>query len=301
MRIKVILNPASRRAISNGVLRERLGGADCAVVTTRGPGDATEIARDAVAKSVAKLVVVGGDGTINEVANGICGSHVPLGIIPAGGANDFATHMGIPKDVDRAFDIALNGTKKRIDAIKVNDRHFITVGGLGFGSEVALKANAFKDNKKLGKLAYRFLGSNIYSAYAIYQILFKPESRGGFRLRGDDLKRDVRLWNLFVGNQAVLGKNFLIHPGAANDDGLLDVCIIGEQNSKLRQFATLLVTMKGKHLAQPYVEAYRAKRLTIDCEKRLQFFGDGELISSSPPFNIEIVPKALHIMVPKVT
>ncbi len=296
--LKFIINPKAKRKITQGILDKRLNGISYSVAVTSRAGEATEIAAKAVREGFTKVVAVGGDGTINEVINGIMGSGVPLGIIPTGGANDLAGYLKIPKSIDKALDIIMNGSTEKIDLIKVNNRCFVTVGGLGIGTEVALKVNKLKANR-LGKLMYALLGSNIYRAYALYQILFKPEIQRKAYIKGEEFENDIALWGLFAGNQPVVGKNFMLHPGASNNDGLLDICLVKGMNGKLRQLTTLFTMMKGDHMTMSHIKTFKTRDIIIQCEKSSHFFGDGELISDSPPYHIRIIPEALAVMVPR--
>jgi YegS/Rv2252/BmrU family lipid kinase len=256
------------------------------------------LAKQAVAEGFEKVLAVGGDGTVNEILNGLAGRQTSLGIIPAGGANDFATHLGIPGDFEKALQVALHGTKRDVDLIKVQDRHFATVGGLGFGAKVALKVNNLKGASKAGQALYRLSGSVVYSAYALFEILFRPEFCCACALVIDGQKRHLKVWSLFVGNQPRLGKKFLIHPAADNRDTWLDICVINRMRSKLWQLLTLLYAFRGRHTVFPFVETYRARTVTIECDNPLEFFGDGELLNLNPPHIIELVPRALTVMVP---
>ncbi len=296
--IKVIVNPHTRKRQDFESLAKRLGPRNFSIAITSQSGHALELAKQAVAEGFEKVLAVGGDGTVNEVLNGLAGRRTSLGIIPAGGANDFATHLGIPADFEKALQIALHGTKRDVDLIKVQDRYFATVGGLGFGAKVALKVNNLKGASIAGQALYRLLGGVIYSAYALFEILFRPEFCSACALVIDGHKRHVNLWSLFVGNQPRLGKKFLIHPAADNRDTWLDICVINRMRSKLRQLLTLLYAFRGRHTVFPFVETYRARTVTVECEEPLEFFGDGELLSLNPLHIIELVPRALAVMVP---
>jgi diacylglycerol kinase (ATP) len=180
MNLKIIINPRSRRKINCTLFDEKLKGIHYSIATTTRSGEALDVAREAVKENVSHIVAVGGDGTINEVINGMKGSQVSLGIIPIGGANDFANYLGIPIEVGKAMEVILDGDIRIIDLVQVNHRYFTTVGGIGFGTEVALKVNAVKDHTKWGKLIFQCLGSKIYQIYALSEILFHPELTNPF-------------------------------------------------------------------------------------------------------------------------
>jgi diacylglycerol kinase (ATP) len=296
--IKVIVNPRARKRLDLESFARGLDPRDFSIATTSRRGHALELARQAVAEGFEKVLAVGGDGTVNEILNGLAGHRTSLGIIPTGGANDFATHLGIPVDLNRALQVAMHGTKKEVDLIKVRDRYFATVGGLGFGAKVALRVNNLKGASPAGQTLYRLLGSVIYSTYALFEILFRPEFCGACALVIDGQRRQVRVWSLFVGNQPRLGKKFIIHPAADNGDAWLDICVIKRIRSRLQQLLTLLFAFKGRHTVLPFVETYRARTVTVESEEPLAFFGDGELLNPTPPHIIELVPRALTVIVP---
>ena len=296
--IQVIVNPRAGKRLNLNSLARRWASGDFSVAVTSQRGHALELARQASAEGCEKVVAVGGDGTVNEILNGLAGGTTPLGIIPTGGANDFATHLGLPTDFDQALQVAVHGAKKEVDLIKVQERYFATVGGLGFGARVALKVNRFKHGSWAGQALYRLLGSAIYSAYALGEILWRPKSHGACALEIDGARRQLQIWGLFVGNQPRLGKKFVVHPEADNRDAWLDVCVINRINSRFRQLQTLLKALKGRHTVLPFVETCRARTLKVESEEPLPFFGDGELLNLTPPHVIELAPRALTVMVP---
>lgn len=295
--LKIIVNPQARKRLDVESFTKEWG-PRCRIAITSRRGHALELARQAVAEGFEKVLAVGGDGTVNEVVNGLAGSRTSLGIIPAGGANDFATHLGIPADVGKAFQVAVHGAKRHVDLIKVQERYFATVGGLGIGARVAVKVNNLRRASERGQALYRLLGRAIYGALALREILFRPEFCADCHLVIDGQGCRAHLWGLFVGNQPWLGNSFLIHPAADNCDTWLDICLIKPMRSKLRQLLTIMYAFRGRHTVFPFVETCRARAVTIECEEPLEFFGDGELLCFNGHYSIELVPKALTVMVP---
>jgi diacylglycerol kinase (ATP) len=296
--IKIIANPLARRGITRDILDHRLSPGSYSLSVTRGPGDARRLAEQAVTQGVQKIIIVGGDGTINEVLTPLSGTSIPLGILPAGGANDLAHQLGLPKNLEAALEVALHGREKRIDLVKAQEHYFATVGGLGFGSRVVARVTDVRMGNKWGRALFWLTGGNIYGLIALLEILFRPESFATCRLQEEDREIRANLWCLFIGNQPRLGKRFLLHPAAANDDGALDLCVIRRIGSKLGQLMTAFYALTGRHVKLPYVEMRRAKNLRVDAEAPLDFFGDGELFKLTPPVFIEVMPQALTVMVP---
>src|SRR5688572_22996224 len=120
-------------------------------------GDAELLAREAAATGADVVVAVGGDGTVNEVINGLDGSDVPFGIVPIGTANDFAKQVGIPMDADHAMDVILRGHPHRIDTASLNGRRFLNVSTAGVGAEATAETPT-EAKQTLGALAYAITG-----------------------------------------------------------------------------------------------------------------------------------------------
>ncbi len=298
--VKVIINPHARKRPDLRKFTRKLAHPGFSFALTCRAGHAFELARQAVAEGFPKVIAVGGDGTVNEAVNALAGSQAALGIIPAGGANDLATHLGIPADMDRALGIALHGRTKNIDLIKVNGSYYATVGGLGIAAKVAFRVNNLRRLSSRGQALYRLFGRLIYSACALREILGQPEFSSQCRLTIDGHRCTVRVWGLFVGNQPRLGNTFIVNPAADHGDAWLDICLIHNPGSKLRQLLTVLLATRGRHTRLPFVQTSRARIVKVESEDPLMFFGDGEILSLRPPHNIELAPRALKVMVPDV-
>src|SRR5436190_12223324 len=138
-----------------GWVRERGHHAEMRVTFER--GDAEEFARDAAVRGADVVAAVGGDGTLNEVVNGLDGYDTPLGVIPAGTANDFARQAGIPADADHAMDVILQRKPRRLDTASLNGRRFLNVSTGGVGAEATAETPA-DVKESLGPLAYAISG-----------------------------------------------------------------------------------------------------------------------------------------------
>ncbi|MEK7852118.1 MAG: diacylglycerol kinase family protein, partial [Deltaproteobacteria bacterium] len=185
MLIKLIANPTAGRG-SNKVI-ERV----CAYLTERGNtvdifltckrGDALNAAREVRDGRVDLIIAAGGDGTINEVANGLAGSSIPLGIIPLGTVNVFALETGIPMDPLKACDVLLNGTPTRISLGKVNDHHFLLMAGIGFDAYVVYGLD-LRLKRLSGRLSYIISGIGRIFTYSGQPL--EIELDNGERLEG---------------------------------------------------------------------------------------------------------------------
>ena len=180
------------------------------------PGDGAVLAREAIEAGADTVIACGGDGTLNEVVNGLEGTRVALGIIQAGTANDFARQVGIPDDPNAAMDIILRRKPVVIDTAAMNGRRFLNVSSGGIGAEATAQTPA--DAKaSLGPVAYFISGLRKLAEFEPRRALFEAPG-----LRAED---DFLLFA--VGNARATGGGTLVTPRASVRDGLLDVCIVG--------------------------------------------------------------------------
>ena len=227
-------------------------------------GDAERFAREGAASGVSAVVALGGDGTVNEVVNGLAGSAVPLGIIPVGTANDFARQAGIPDDPDHAMDVILQRKPVRIDTGELNGRRFLNVSSGGVGAEAT--AETPPDAKEsLGPLAYAITGVRKLAD-------LRPLS---CHFTGPDFDVQCRCLMFAVGNARVTGGGTRVTPRAHLDDGLLDVCIV--EARPRTDFARLLLRVRrGEHLGEPGVHYAQLPWLDVSSRRAITVNADGE-------------------------
>ena len=178
-------------------------------------GEPTAIAADAARRGVDVVAAAGGDGTINEVVNGLDGYDVPLGIIPLGTANDFARQVGIPADADHAMDVILQRKPTRLDTASLNGRRFLNVSTGGVGAEATAETPA-EVKESLGPVAYAISGVRKFADFTPYHARFAGD---GFAYEGDFLM-------FAVGLTRSTGGGTMVTPMASATDGLLDLCIV---------------------------------------------------------------------------
>jgi len=227
-------------------------------------GDGAMFAREAIEAGADTVVACGGDGMVNEVVNGLEGTDVGLGIIPAGTANDFARQVGIPDDPSAAMDIVLRRKPVIIDTAAMNGRRFLNVSSGGIGAEATAETPA--DAKaSLGAVAYFISGLRKLAGFEPRRALFEAP---GFRDEMDFL--------LFAaGNARATGGGTLVTPRASVRDGLLDVCIIGAMPRK--EFATLVLRVKrGEHLEADGVRYMQVPWFQITSDEPMTVNVDGE-------------------------
>ena len=227
-------------------------------------GDAEALARDAAAAGTDVVVAVGGDGTVNEVVNGLDGSDVAFGIIPIGTANDFARQTGIPMDVDHAMDVILQREARRIDTATLNGRRFLNVSSGGVGAEAT--AETPPDAKEsLGMLAYAITG--------VRKLAGLEPRRARFAARGLDLETEFLLFA--VGNGRITGGGTTITPRASVTDGLLDLCIV--EARPRAEFAKLVLRVRhGEHLDDEGVHYLQVPSVDITSAEPISVNVDGE-------------------------
>lgn len=247
-------------------------------------GDAAALARAAARRGDDAVVAVGGDGTLNEVVNGLDGYEVPLGVLPLGTANDFARQAGIPADADHAMDVILQRKPVRIDTASLNGRRFLNVSTGGVGAEATAETPS-QIKHAIGELAYAISGLRKLAELEPVHAIFRS---GGFVLDCDFLM-------FAVGSARAAGGGRLVTPHASTTDGLLDLCVV-EQMPR-REFArTMLRLRRGEHVGEEGVRYVRVSELTIESAEPLSVNVDGE-VSGAPRLDYRARPKDLWVHV----
>jgi lipid kinase YegS len=233
-------------------------------------GDGAALAAEAADRGTDVVIACGGDGTLNEVVNGLDGRDVPLGVVPLGTANDFARQTGIPEDADHAMDVILRRKPVRIDTASMNGRRFLNVSTGGVGAEATQQTPA--DAKaSLGPLAYAITAVRMFAASPV-------ERHATFTSAGFGL--DVDFLAFAVGSARVTGGGTIMTPDASVTDGLLDLCVI-EAMSR-RDFARLsLAVKKGEHLGLPGVHYAQLPWLKVVGADLLSVNLDGEGVEAT--------------------
>jgi YegS/Rv2252/BmrU family lipid kinase len=258
------------------------------------PGHLIELARSAVDGGAKLVVAVGGDGTLNEVVNGIARREVELATIPLGTGMDFVRTYGIPTAFDGAVVVARDGRPRTIDAGLVRyrtwsgdeaERWFANVGSVGMSGAVAQRANGM--SKALGGKATFF--------YALTRVFLEWENTE-VTVVLDDTERHGRMHDVIVANGAWHGGGMKLAPGAQPDDGLFEVVLIGDVG-KIDFLTTAPKIYKGKHVHHPKVEVLRSARVQVDAAEHLPIEVEGEQVGTTPAA-FEIVPGALRLRVP---
>lgn len=221
---------------------------------TSGPGDAVNIARAAACSGYDVVAAMGGDGTVNEVVNGIAGTGAALALIPTGTGNDFRRAANVPgDDPEAACAIIARGKLRAVDLCRVNDRYFISSFGTGFDAAVTHRTNSRRK---------RLSGMWNYILSLIQVILTYRPAPVKITLDQGELARTPLL--CAATNARTIGGGMMICPDAEIDDGMFDVCIVDKM--PLIKFARCFAkVMDGSHTSIKEVEMYKTSRITIEC------------------------------------
>lgn len=290
-RICLILNPVAGQSKPGAALptiRECLSGwcPDLTVRETKGRGDAECIARELQPGEFDLAVAVGGDGTINEVLNGLP-EHTPLGILPLGTANVLARELQIPaNDLPAACALLRTGEPRPIDLGSCNGRRFSLMAGIGFDAEAVREVPP--DIKNLiGAPAY------VLSALTALTNLRKPIR---YRIRMPGHSVNARGMMLVVANAGSYGGQFQIAPLASIDDGWLDLCLFRERG-KLAFLGQLLRVLFRQQMKDPRFTYLRAKELRVRCDPPAAVQLDGDYFGRTP-VEIRLLPAAVRVVRP---
>lgn len=282
MRLLIILNPIAAHGRSLKKLAEikaRLDslGIRATVEPTTHPGHGSTLVADAALGEYDGVVAAGGDGTVFEVLNGLYQhpkpARIPLGLIPIGTGNAFARDLGLqPFDWRTAIDLLHKGQTRQVDVGRVQAAsagyYFLNIVSMGFAVDAGLTA------KKL-----KFIGNMAYTLATLWQVLKLKSYPLVMELDGKEIQQD----NIFVtvSNSRYTGTHFLIAPGAAMDDGLLDVTLLQKlpRHRLLKLFPTIY---HGGHVKQAEISVHKATHIIIKAPRGMLMAPDGEFQGQTP-------------------
>jgi diacylglycerol kinase (ATP) len=306
-RTKLIVNPASggERALDHVAaiearLRQRGGRVD--VVVTGGAGDAERAGATAAGERCDTIVVAGGDGTLNEVLNGVAQvpdalAAVTFGVLPLGTGNDFATAIGVPGDIGEALDWILTAEPRHVDVGRLNGRVFLNISAGGFIAEVS-DAVGSQMKTVLGKLAYLVGGAQALVDHepAVAHVVVEDDGPAspGTALPGGASPGPVSLQAFAVCNSRLIGGGRLIAPHAVIDDGWLDVCLIHAM-PMLEFLALLRRVSDGGHVDHDRVSYFRARRLELAFEQPVKVNTDGQVLDATR-CRYDVLPRATRVL-----
>jgi len=293
LKARVICNPASSGGrYEPEELHRELEGYELDWITTQGPGDATEAARE---WRDGLLIVVGGDGTISEVVNGLGRAGFPdgvkLAILPAGTGNDLAATLAIPEDPGEAEAVLRQNRVRTLDVVRVRsagvgEQFFINVATGEIGAEVSVAADG-EMKMRGGELSYLRATLEVAREYDAKEVT----------LTLDGAERTLRAANLAIGNCRYAGGGWLAAPRANPEDGLLDLVVIEDVGVQEVLKAAPTVLAASDYLDKEGVFFARAREIRVESSPgSLEFTVDGEVIGNEPAL-FAVVPQALKVIV----
>lgn len=291
-RARIIYNPTSGREAFKKQLPEvlqklEMAGYETSCHATTGAGDATEAAKIAVARKYDLVVAAGGDGTINEVVNGLAEQEYrpKLGVIPVGTTNDFARALHIPRDIEAAADIIVRGDTIPVDIGRINDKYFINIAGGGRLTELTYEVPS-KLKTMLGQLAYYLKGIEMLPSIRATDLSIEYD--------GKLFEGEVMLF--LVGLTNSVGGFERLAPDASINDGMFTLLILKKTNlAEFIRIATLAV--RGEHVNDPHVIYTKANRIKVHSEEKVQLNLDGEFGGLLPAEFVNLY-RHLEVFVP---
>lgn len=282
MKSRLIVNPVSGTDAApdflqtiNERLRADIGEMD--IVMTTATGDARLAGERAAREGYARLYVAGGDGTLNEVLNGVASvegglEQTTFGLIPLGTGNDFADALGLPEDVEAALDILLAERTIQVDVGRLNEHYFINVSAGGFIAEVSDAVNP--ELKSIaGKLAYLVGGAQVLLEYEAVPTRVRVRETGGV------VEEQLDMQMFAVCNSRMIGGGRLIAPHAVIDDGAFDVCVV--RAMPMLEFIGLLTRVSsGDHVEDERVRYFHAQELEMHFAREIKVNTDGEVLTT---------------------
>jgi lipid kinase YegS len=269
-RSRIILHgkQGANQELRDAVEAVRADGHQVEVRVTWEAGDSALLAAEAATEGIDIVIAGGGDGTVNEVVNGLVqveGHASALGVIPLGTANDFARSAGIPLQLEAALRVAVETEAVTVDVGRSGDRAFINVATGGFGTEVTVNTNP-KLKRLLGGAAYFITGLGRFSELEPVQV----------RLRGPDLEWEGKLLVLAVGNARQAGGGHVLCPDAVLDDGLLDVGVLPDVPEDQQSEAISALMRKGMQAVKDAALYWRVPWFEVEAPKGIYINLDGE-------------------------
>jgi YegS/Rv2252/BmrU family lipid kinase len=261
------------------------------------PGRVTELTQQAVDSGADLIVVVGGDGTVNEAVNGLAaaGTKSPeVALVPCGTSDDFARTFEIPRQLERALDLAAHGTARLVDIGRARfrshdgadaERYFANFAGAGISGAIARR----------GAVTSRRLGARAAYFWATV-VVFARWKSVSMTIEADEERREGLMYEVIVANGAYVAGGMRIAPDAAPDDALFDTVLIGDV-TKPDFLTTFPKIYRGTHVAHPKVEVLRAREVVVHAAEPLPVVLDGEQPGTTP-VRFEIVPGALSLRTP---
>ena len=293
-RVVVIANPASRRG-KRLAERARIAlasrSAVCDIVFTERPGHAAELAVQHSPHYDA-VFVLGGDGTVMEVAGALAGTDVRIGVLAGGTGNLLARALGIPLSIPEAVAALVDGDDLRIDLGRFDSgRRFAIAAGVGIDATMIAETPDWL-KRRLGVLAYTIIGGRAALRAVLRREFFRA------RVTVDDVIHEREAAAVMIANfGAVLGERIMLGPGIRTDDGFLDGCIFSPRTLP-DAFRIMWRLLRHDFRSDPCVLYCRGRSVRVETIPPMPWQADGELMGTTP-FNVVVEPRAVRLMVPR--
>ncbi len=290
MKAAVIVNPSKHENVAAfrsvvGAAMARYGWAEPLWLETTPAETGRGLAQAALAGQVDLVLASGGDGTVTACAEGLAGSGVPLGVLPAGTGNLLARNLGLPLSLDAALTVSLRGADRRLDVGTANGRTFVAMAGLGFDAEL-LDSTGEPLKRRLGWAAYALSGLRHLGARPVRASV---QADGGPVLRR-------RASSVLIGNVGALQGGLTLLPGAEPDDGLLDLLVLTARG--LAGWAALAADVLLRRRRTRHVARIAFRDLHVELDRPQLWELDGEVIGRTRELRVTVRPGALLIRVP---
>ena len=253
------------------------------IVRTPAPGEAARIARQAADDGYPMVIAVGGDGTANEIANGLLGTGTALALFPVGSGNDFARALGYPRRRRHLVRFLASARRRVIDVGEANGRIFVNAVGIGIDGHVAERILA--SERIVGATLGYFVGS------LVSIVEYSPQP---MRVRIDGASREGKHLVVVAANGTHFGGGMHVAPKAQQDDGQLDVIVAGDLG-KWASLVALAKLYRGTHVDGRTILAFKARELEVDLDRPLPMETDGEP-SRAAHLSVRVRPKALTVL-----
>jgi len=247
-------------------------------------GEAERLARNAVTEGYQRIVAAGGDGTINEIVNGIAGHNVALGLLPLGTMNVFAAELGLPvNNLADCWKIIERNHSHRVDLPRANRKHFVQLAGVGLDAQ-AVKETSVAFKRSFGPLSYLISAAQIASRPPPHLVI---ESKGAKTMEGSFV---------LIGNGRLYGGPFPFFKRALIDDGLLDV-VVFKRIGYLDIIRYLQEVIFSSSISMPELEYFQTKRLRVSSEEDVPVEVDGEVVGTCP-VEFRVRERGLRVLAP---
>jgi YegS/Rv2252/BmrU family lipid kinase len=291
MKILFIVNPVAGKGKAKGLVPLIEGicekrNVNYNIKFTTAPGEASQIAKKGAEEGFDRIVSVGGDGTLNEIVNGMVGTDAAIGVVPGGSGNDFIKTINLHRDVEQIIYDNIDGNAIKVDLARCNGRDFINIGSAGMDAKVA------HETVKMKRI---FSGKTAYIAAAIKTIFTYKGDRVLVDIDGKSFEQEATL--LAVANGRYYGGGMLPAPDADIQDGLFDICVVKKFNP-VQMLYLMPKYMKGKHGSIKGVRFYKGKRIIIESDNVLTVNLDGEIIMDKK-IVFEILSEHVNVIVPQ--